>query len=294
VTESVKQKTLMKASLLLHFLFSTYPFQNKVSIYVGSSSDELFPDISLLSKSFGSGDTTNFTYPFVNEMFPWQRYPLIFSMAPMRDMLKAWKTSKNVFNNTTVVAYGSFNIRSIASDKETELFINTAFKNIFIFEIANSLKEYGSWNAVKYPSLTTQIHLTKYAWFFEIIKKWNVHMQEKLVSKTILYLGKTKSDLENAVKRGDPKVMNNLRVLNSIYEHPDQGVFADPAAYMAFLHFNDWVPSYMTVGLKEKLSYTTVNQSKLYYFKFLDSALLATQFDTIVSRNMDKLEIRKI
>ena len=160
---SAWQDVQHKARCFKKFLQDTFPEYSNCSIYLGepnknnyflpldTSSDEHF----LLYREFDPSDS------------------LIINLAPVRELISYYKCNSKIFANCELAVYGSFNIRSVLSEKEEtpSLVVNifNSFSSVLLYETY--------WATGKDSSLVDadvlNIIRTKHPYLLSLIIWWN-------------------------------------------------------------------------------------------------------------------------
>lgn len=182
--------------------------------------------------------------------------PIIICIAPVRLLVQLHQENNNIFKNTILYSYGSFNFRKI-NNKSNLLNMLKSFKQTYIFESYHALKSSNSLNPKTWPKtcqlFTNQKENNIIKELFYIMEMWNNNIIQKcanyLIDKEIpeelkLILQKknfklTQEEIKilNNIKLEDPKLNRSFKIIINIINSPKiQMVSADTCLILAILN----------------------------------------------------------
>ena len=228
------QDVCAKASFLDRFLKRNAPRLNVHAIYQGLASDIPFSYHDALLEAPSAYPPPPVTI--------WQ-YAMIILVAPPRDLLALGSAGRDLLSSSCMLAYGSFNFRSILEEDSTVeshqalLQLLAAPQSTIIYENHYAVSSGGR---VEDPELCTAL-ATTFPDFSEAIRLWNEHMRA-VCHYRLLSLSSAPSDPKSKAVRS-----RSSAILASIERSPLQFVNADSGLILAAIAERSLLAQYASV-----------------------------------------------
>jgi len=259
---SAWQNVEHKCRCFRKFLQDSFPKYNNCSIYSGEPNKHNY----ILPLDFHSQEE----FSSYREFDPSDS--LIINLAPIRELMFYHKHDPNIFKNCELAIYGSFNIRSVLSEKkespESVVSMFTSFSRVLLYE---SYWATGTNSSLADANILNIIR-TKYPYLLDIIIWWNDSMKDECLQ-----------NCQN-LSPDSASYQRNKMILDKIEAEPLQFVNADTG--LAAILINPELQKYSVQGsitFDPTTFYTLVNEDiigKITIIKCSDDSLLLEEIET--------------